>query len=160
FDRQTSTVTIPASATVPTQFMGVIAVPSITVNSTATIAWGVSRLRVALVLDNTGSMSSAGKLTALKTATNSLLSQLQSAATQNGDVYVSIVPFVKDVNVDPANYTQSWIDWTDWDANNGTCSVSAPTKNQCGWCSNSNYTSMLTCQAAGKTWHARTWTPK
>jgi uncharacterized protein YegL len=78
--------------------------------------WGNSRLRVALVLDNTGSMSSAGKMTALQSATKSLLDQLQGAATQNGDVYVSIIPFVKDVNANPTNYNQNWIDWTDWEA--------------------------------------------
>jgi hypothetical protein len=50
------------------------------------------------------------------------LSQLQAAAAQNGDVYVSIVPFSKDVNVDPVNYSANWIDWTDWDNNNGSCS--------------------------------------
>jgi hypothetical protein len=92
---------------------------------------------VALVLDNTGSMSQYGKLTALKTATNNLLSQLQSAATQNGDVYVSIIPFVKDVNVDPVNHTANWIDWTDY-----------------GTCSSSTYTTKTQCQQAGKTWTA------
>ena len=29
--------------------------------------------------------------------------------------YVSIVPFVKDVNFGPANYNASWIDWTEWE---------------------------------------------
>jgi hypothetical protein len=64
-------------------------------------------------------MADAGKITALKTATKNLLSQLQSAATQNGDVYVSIVPFSKDVNVDRVNYSANWIDWTAWNAQNG-----------------------------------------
>ena len=60
-------------------------------------------------------------MTALKTATKSLLTQLQSAADQNGDVYVSIVPFSKDVNVGSTKYNETWIDWTEWDANNGNC---------------------------------------
>ena len=34
-----------------------------------------------------------------------LLDQLKAAATNNGDVYVSIVPFVKDVNVGSGNYS-------------------------------------------------------
>ena len=67
--------------------------------SSGTAKWGTSRLRVALVLDNTGSMADNGKMTALISATKSLLTQLQSAVTTNGDVYVSIVPFVKDVNL-------------------------------------------------------------
>ena len=45
----------------------------------STSNWGNTRLRVALVLDNTGSMADDGKMTALKTATNNLLTQLKSA---------------------------------------------------------------------------------
>ncbi len=88
----------------------------------STIAWGESRLRVALVLDNTGSMADSGKIGALQTATKNLLAQLKAAAANNGDVYVSIIPFVKDVNVGGTNYNATWIDWTDWNATNGTCS--------------------------------------
>ncbi len=86
------------------------------VSASATISWGNSRLRVALVLDNTGSMADSGKITALQTATKNLLAQLKAAATNNGDVYVSIIPFVKDVNVGSSYNNENWIDWTDWDA--------------------------------------------
>src|SRR5262249_43828916 len=101
--------------------------------------WGNTRLRVALVLDNTGSMASANKLTALQTATNNLLDQLKNAAKQNGDIYVSIIPFVKDVNADPTNYTQSWIDWTDWEAPpaNSTPAANVGPGSNCPW-TNSN----------------------
>ena len=82
-------------------------------------------MRVALVLDNTGSMSSANKMTALKTASKSLLNQLKDAGSKSGDVYVSIIPFGKDVNVDPDNYNKDWIKWSGsddtWDENNGKC---------------------------------------
>ena len=57
----------------------------------------------------------------------------------DGDVYVSIVPFSKDVNVDPANYTASWIRWDLWEAVNGTCS-------------NHSYTTQAACQQNNKTW--------
>src|SRR6185295_1213893 len=90
---------------------------------------GNTRIRLALVLDNTGSMSTASKMTALKSAAKSLLTQLKNAASQNGDVYVSIIQFSKDVNVDPVNYSQSRIKWSGssdtWDENNGTCSRSS-----------------------------------
>jgi Flp pilus assembly protein TadG len=85
------------------------------VGSTSTIKWGNTRLRVALVLDNTGSMAQSGKIGALQTATTALLTQLKNAATVKEDVYVSIIPFVKDVNADKANYTANWIDWTEWE---------------------------------------------
>ena len=134
-----SNVVVTATAEVPTTFMGLFGYDNMTVSSSTTAKWGNSRLRVALVLDNTGSMSQYGKMTALITATNNLLAQLKNAATTDGDVYVSIIPFVKDVNLDPANYSAYWIDWTDWDAANGTCS-------------NHKYHDQSSCIANSKTW--------
>ena len=58
-------------------------------------------------------MNDNGKIGALKTATKNLLTQLQNAASADGDVYVSIVPFVKDVSVDASGYTSAWDNWID-----------------------------------------------
>jgi Flp pilus assembly protein TadG len=119
-----SQLVVTGSATVNTYFLGLppISKSAVNISSSSTAAWGNSRLRVALVLDNTGSMAASGKIGALQTATKNLLSQFKAAAVNNGDIYVSIIPFVKDVSVDSTNYNANWIDWTDWDANNGTCS--------------------------------------
>ena len=133
------TMVLTASGSMATDFMKVVGTPSMSFHLSSTISWGQSRLRVALVLDNTGSMSQSGKLGALKTATSNLLGQLKAAATTNGDVYVSITPFVKDVNVGASNYGATWIDWTDWDAVNGTCSKTS-------------YTNKATCVSNGKIW--------
>jgi hypothetical protein len=65
-------------------------------------------------------MADDGKLPAMQTAAKNLVDQLSALAKNNGDVYISIIPFAKDVNVDASNYTADWIDWTDWDAANGT----------------------------------------
>jgi Flp pilus assembly protein TadG len=94
-----STLTITATGKMDTTFTRVMGYTEINIGSSATIKWGNQRLRVALVLDTTGSMASAGKIDALKTATKNLLDQLKAAATTDGDVYVSIIPFSKDVNV-------------------------------------------------------------
>jgi Flp pilus assembly protein TadG len=135
-------IKITGSADIPTKFMGALGFSTIKISSTSSVNWSNSRLRVALVLDNTGSMAQSGKMDALKTAAHNLLTQLQNAAQVDGDVYVSIIPFGKDVNVGASNYNASWIDWTDWDAANGTCSKSS-------------YTSKSSCQS-----HAGVWTPK
>ena len=128
-----TSVVIDASADVPTTFLSIIGYNKITVGSSSTVRWGNARLRVALVLDNTGSMAQSGKIGALKTATKNLLTQLQNAAVASDDVYVSIIPFVKDVNVDSANSAAPWIDWTDWDSKNGNCSGgSGKTQSTCG----------------------------
>jgi Flp pilus assembly protein TadG len=117
-----SNLAIGAKATMKTTFLAVMGISEMSLSTTSTSTWGSTRLRVALVLDTTGSMDSSGKMTALKTATASLLDQLKTAATVDGDVYVSIVPFSKNVNLDPANYNASWIDWTDWEAAPATVS--------------------------------------
>ena len=113
-----SRVVVTATADVPTVFMNIFGYDQIPLSVSTTAKWGNSRLRVALVLDNTGSMAQSGKMAALKTATKNLLSQLQGAATNDGDVYVSIIPFNKDVNLDSVNYNAPWIDWAAWDQAN------------------------------------------
>ena len=115
-----SQVIVNGAANVPTVFLGIIGYQNIPVTGSSTAKWGSSRLRVALALDNTGSMAWDGKMTALKSATKGLLTQLKNAATTNGDVYVSIIPFSKDVNVGSSNYNANWIDWDDWEDANGS----------------------------------------
>src|SRR5262249_15732633 len=131
------TVTIGATATVQTSFLGIWGYSQIPMSSSGVVNWNNAKLRVALVLDNTGSMSQSGKLAALKTASHNLLTQLKNAAQTPGDVYVSIIPFVKDINAGASNYNQSWIDWTDWEEVNGTCS-------------NTSYTTKTTCNSHSK----------
>jgi Flp pilus assembly protein TadG len=116
-----SQLVISVSGSMDTSFMKIMGFSTLNVGSTSTVKWGNQRLRVALVLDNTGSMADNNKIGALKTATNDLLTQLKNAATTNADVYVSIIPFVKDVNVGSSNKDKSWIDWSDWENSNGTC---------------------------------------
>jgi Flp pilus assembly protein TadG len=134
-----SQIVVTGTGTVAATFMKVLGRTQINIDVSSTVKWGNSRLRVALVLDNTGSMADANKMPNLKTAAKNLLTQLKNAAGQNGDVYVSIIPFAEDVNVDPVNYNQSWIRWDLWDAANGTCSQSS-------------YANKSSCQGNGKTW--------
>jgi len=111
-----STLTVTGSASIPTMFMRVMGISSMTINSTATAIWGITKLRVAFALDNTGSMASNNKIGALKTATHQLLTTLQGLAINSGDVQVAIVPFAKDVAVDSSSSTATWLDWTRWEA--------------------------------------------
>ena len=125
-----SQVVVTASANVKANFMGLMGVSTMKVGVDSQVKWGNTRLRVALVLDNTGSMADDGKMPALISATKTLLNQLKAAAVNNGDVYVSIVPFVKDVNVGKSNYNATWIDWSEWDDDNGDdVSTTTCTKN-------------------------------
>ncbi len=117
-----SQLTLNGTAKINTNFLGVLGYSQLNISAESVSKWGNTKLRVALVLDNTGSMSQYGKMDALKTASQNLLTQLQSAAVNAGDVYVSIIPFNKDVNIGSSNYSASWLRWDLWDAANGTCS--------------------------------------
>ena len=82
------------------------------------------------------------KMTALKTASQNLLTQLQSAAMTPDDVYVSIIPFNKDVNVDTSSVSAAWLRWDLWEAVNGKCS-------------NTSYTTQSTLHVAQQNLDAR-----
>ncbi len=134
-----SQLVVSGSANVDTNFLSVLGIDTIHFTASTTSTWGNTRLRVALVLDNTGSMASSGKMTALKTASQNLLTQLKSAAVTAEDVYVSVIPFSKDVNVDTSNVNASWLRWDLWEEVNGTCS-------------NTSYHSKTSCLSHSKVW--------
>ncbi|NVO17059.1 MAG: pilus assembly protein TadG [Rhodoplanes sp.] len=136
-----SNVVVDATGTMKTRFMGLLGFSQMNIKVTSTTAWGNTRLRVALALDNTGSMASSNKIGALQTATKNLLTQLQAAATNDGDVYVSIIPFSRDVNVGTGYSSATWIDWTSWDADDGN-----------GSCSKSQYSTKSSCTSHSGTW--------
>lgn len=134
-----SKVTLNGTAAVATHFVSVLGYQDINIAASATSTWGNTRLRVALVLDNTGSMWSDDKMTALKAASKNLLTQLKNAAITPEDVYISIVPFNKVVNVGPGNVNETWLRWDLWDA-------------AAGKCSSSKYKSESSCTSNGKVW--------
>jgi Flp pilus assembly protein TadG len=113
----TSTVAIMASGNIATDFMRVAGFPTLNFNTNSTATWGNVKMRVALALDNTGSMAQDNKITALRNAvagTGGLIDQLSALAKTQGDVYISVIPFAKTVNVGASNASANWIDWTDW----------------------------------------------
>ncbi|MGO4714912.1 pilus assembly protein TadG-related protein [Bradyrhizobium sp. 2TAF24] len=144
-----STILLNGSGTLPTQFASVLGFSSLNFSVSSTATWGLTKLRVSLVLDNTGSMNDAGKLVALQGAANTLIDQLSASAQKPGDVYISVVPFAKDVNVGASNYTQNWIKWNGasdtWEENNGSCSR---------YFGFYRPTSLSACQSVGGTWKA------
>ena len=173
-----SNIQIQATAALDAEFVKLLGYDTFHLRATSTAKWGITRLRVALVLDNTGSMSDDGKMAALKTATKNLIDQLHGAATTDGDVYVSIIPFVKDVNLGKSNFAADWIYWgtapgdnnannpglpiqdattsdnTSWNATRGSCSSGSwSTRSDCfanvGTCSVSGYTNQDACTSSG-----------
>ncbi|ABA04958.1 hypothetical protein Nwi_1697 [Nitrobacter winogradskyi Nb-255] len=101
---------------IETDFMKIAGFPQLSFGTSSTSTWGNSRMRVALVLDNTGSMRDNGKMAALQRAAKDMIDSLSAFAKTADDVYISIIPFAKDVNVDKSNYNAAWINWTEWEA--------------------------------------------
>ena len=106
------TLTLTATGNVPTTFTKLLGQTKLDISSTAEVKWGIKKLELALVLDNTGSMAQSGKLTQLKSAAHNLLTTLQNAAKQPGDVKVAIVPFDTMVKVGTNYSGQFWVDYT------------------------------------------------
>ena len=117
-----ATIKLDGSGSIVTNFMKIAGFPTMGFNTSTTTTWGNVRMRVAMVLDVTGSMSDDGKMTAMRPAAKALVDQLSALAATAGDIYISVVPFSKDVRMGSSYKNASWIDWTDWDANNGNWS--------------------------------------
>ena len=135
--------------------MGVAGVPNMNFSANSTSSWGSNLLRVALVLDNTGSMANHNKIGALQTAAKNLVTQLSALAQNNGEVMISVVPFEIDVNVGTANVNASWLRWDSWDPSNYP-NAYYPYNT---WCSGGNWMTMAQCQGHGYTWNHTVGTP-
>jgi hypothetical protein len=80
----TSQVVISGSGYVTSDFMKIAGFPQLNFNTGATATWGYSRMRVAMVLDNTGSMDQNGKMPAMQTAAKDMIDTLAGYNKQDG----------------------------------------------------------------------------
>ena len=107
--------TLGATATLPTTFMSVVGVSTITVSASSEVTRAVSGLELILVLDNTGSMNnsaggSVSKISALKTAAATLINTLYGSSETVKDLWVGVVPFSQAVNIGTSHTT--WMNAT------------------------------------------------
>jgi Flp pilus assembly protein TadG len=114
----TQQVDLVASSTINTMlgslgsFGGLSQLP---VTAHSTVKWGLNHIELALVLDNTGSMSQDNKLSSLQSAASSLVDTLSASATQSGDpnaLKIGVVPFSDAVNVGATYQNASWMTGT------------------------------------------------
>jgi len=144
-----STVQVSGTGSINTDFMKLAGFNTMGFNSSSTATWGSNLLRVALVLDNTGSMQDYNKIGNLKTASQNLVTQLSALAKNNGDVYISVVPFEIDVNVGTSNSAATWLRWDMWDPKNYPNS-SQPYNT---YCSGGYWMTMAQCLGHGYSWN-------
>ena len=104
-------IQLQATSAVKTAFMRIAGYDTLPIAVDSEVTNERKKIELALVLDNTGSMGSAGKMPALKAAVNDLLTQLQAKVVNPDDVKVSIVPFATSVKIDTNNWNAGWLRW-------------------------------------------------
>ena len=121
-------LTLVASAKLPTTLAAMFT-DAMTIGADAQVVWGMKRLELALALDNTGSMSSSGKMTQLKAAAKNLISTLKTAAKKPGDVKIAIIPFDTTVNLGTAYKNNDWFDIDSIDCNGSSSGTGCNSSN-------------------------------
>ena len=113
--RANKKLSVAASGVLPTTFMGIFGVKTMTVGSLAEAGIGQRKVELSLVLDNTGSMARLSKMNELKKATRNLINAAEAAAPSgSGMIKIALVPFDTEVNVSPNAYrNQSWLAFKD-----------------------------------------------
>ncbi|MHA6287623.1 TadE/TadG family type IV pilus assembly protein [Maricaulis sp. CAU 1757] len=108
-DDVTDTVIVTGEAEVRTTLLGLAGINTITVGWESEVQRARQRLELAMVLDNTGSMSGS-KIRNLRDSAALLNEILFDAADERGDVKIGLVPFASTVNVGTANEAVWWMD--------------------------------------------------
>jgi Flp pilus assembly protein TadG len=93
FDDAQNTITIEASATIPTYFMRVVGVREVTVSARTVIQRELRGMELVLVMDNTGSMRGNGGMDAMKPAATELINILYGDRETVPQFWVGLVPY-------------------------------------------------------------------
>ena len=97
-------IVLSANARVDTTFLKLIHRDTIEVRAEAKIIRDTKGLEVVLVMDNTGSMDSYGRLTALKAAATDLVNILFGQQEVADKLWIGLVPFSEAVNINAAGW--------------------------------------------------------
>jgi len=104
-----NTVRVSIKSNFPPFILNIFGYDSFNVSAVAEAPLSSGRkLNLAMALDTTLSMQGA-RITALKTASESLLNAIENASPNPDDVKVSVIPFADYVRIDPVNRNQSWV---------------------------------------------------
>ncbi len=103
-------IQVEGMVVVENTFMRVVDNGSDVIKATAEACQQASGLEVVLVFDNTGSMNSYGRLSALKQAAKDFTDILFGSNETSETVKIALVPFSSAVNVGTSNSTAAWLD--------------------------------------------------
>tara|TARA_R110002072_G_scaffold35754_28_gene105564 strand:+ start:9633 stop:11237 length:1605 start_codon:yes stop_codon:yes gene_type:complete len=106
---EAGTLSVAATASIDTTLLGLMGQKNIGVADRAVVQRaGGANLELVLIMDNTGSMRSRGKIDDMKAAARKLVNQLhQQSQQEKTDLYVGLVPYVATVNI--GNSRKNWL---------------------------------------------------
>lgn len=108
FDSKTDNFNLAIDARLKTAIMSIAGIANLDLQTLSSVSLGEPPyMEVALVLDNTGSMGSNGKLSAMKKAAADLVESVYSGGET--DSLVALVPFSQYVNVGTAGASRFWM---------------------------------------------------
>jgi Flp pilus assembly protein TadG len=107
-DPQKGTLTINIKGKMKTTLMKLVGISTMDIHATAEVGFSGAALDIALVLDNTGSMSGK-KLSDLKFAASKLVNAVFDQKDNYQTLKIAVVPFSEYVNVGTANAGASWM---------------------------------------------------
>lgn len=90
---------VSAKADVKTKFMKIFGYDKLTVSTSSQVKRETRGIEVALVMDNTGSMSSNNNISALRTAATNFVTILYDRAPDDESIKIALVPYSNSVNV-------------------------------------------------------------
>jgi Flp pilus assembly protein TadG len=116
--RDGKVVRVAAAATMDRSIMRVLGLQPMPITANSQATSGTQRLEVALVLDNTWSMSNSiggtSKMDALQAQVLKTLDELRARATGPDSIKVSVVPFDTEVRLDASKFrNENWFKWAD-----------------------------------------------
>lgn len=101
------TVILTATAHLPTTFSSVLGIEQVEIDARAVVQRSLRGMELVLVMDNTGSMRSSGKIDAMKASAQSLVNILYGDRTEVPNFWVSLVPYAASVNI--GAHRTSWL---------------------------------------------------
>lgn len=111
-DEDEGSIVLTAKLIVPTTFVGLLGFTEFTPTVVSEATRKKLFVELALVLDNSGSMSSSSRMTNLKLAAKSATDILFDNQDTSLNTTIGVVPFNFWVNIGPGSATKSWMDQT------------------------------------------------
>ena len=102
-------VHIDVSAKINTILAGLVGIDQFTVRTQSEAVYNTTKIELAMVLDNTGSMRWNGKIQTLKQASGDMVDLLLPAGLPSENVKIGIIPFDIGVNVGTALAARPWL---------------------------------------------------